>query len=191
MIIVIAVCSSNATISNDEKIERDIKALITSMNSSDSIISLLKLIEWESDLIYQIPCIPPTFVYHQLRVSSHYGRRVHPIHGNVKHHNGIDLPLSHGDTVVVSADGKVTSQGYDRRLGNFVKVRHICGFETVYGHLSKILVVTGEVVKISKPIGLCGSTGDSTGPHVHYGIKKNGVFINPLDYCELLFEMQK
>lgn len=96
-----------------------------------------------------------------------------------------------GDTVYVTARGKVILVGYNDILGNYVKVAHRFGFETLYGHLYDHLVTEDDLVEIGDPVGLIGSTGRSTGPHLHYGVKKYGQDQDAYPYCFLLLEYLK
>ena len=109
-------------------------------------------------------------------VTSPYGWR--PQFGRM--HRGTDLRLSVGDTVRAAFDGKVRLTKYEARgYGYYVVIRHDNGLETVYGHLNKILVKPNQVVKAGQPIGLGGSTGRSTGPHLHFETRFMGYAINP------------
>jgi murein DD-endopeptidase MepM/ murein hydrolase activator NlpD len=115
------------------------------------------------------------------RISSGFtSARFHPILGVTTAHFGIDYAAPTGTPVNASADGVVTLAGVSAGLGNTVKLRHANGFETQYGHLSQILARPGQRVVQGAPIGLVGSTGLSTGPHLHYIMFKNGGYANPL-----------
>lgn len=109
-------------------------------------------------------------------VTSNYGYR--PKFGRT--HKGIDLKLKSNDTVVAAFEGKVRVVNYEARgYGNYVIIRHPNGLETVYGHLNKQLVKEDQVVRAGEPIGLGGSTGRSTGPHLHFETRFMGYPINP------------
>ena len=115
------------------------------------------------------------------RISSGFtSARFHPILGRTTAHYGIDYAAPLGTPVNASADGVVTLAGFDQGLGNTVKLRHPNGFETQYGHLSKILARRGDRVTQGTALGLVGSTGLSTGPHLHYIMFRNGGYTNPL-----------
>lgn len=97
-------------------------------------------------------------------------------------HKGIDLKLYVGDTVRAAFTGKISTTAYQARgYGYYVKIRHINGLETVYGHLSRILVKPNQIVKAGDPIALGGNTGRSTGPHLHFETKLMGMTINPAE----------
>lgn len=107
------------------------------------------------------------------KVYSPFGYR----HG--RRHQGVDLPLHYGDPVVAAFDGKVRMSKYYRGYGNLVIIRHANGLETFYGHLSKREVSEGEWVHAGQQIGSCGSTGRSTGPHLHLELRYNGYAFDP------------
>jgi murein DD-endopeptidase MepM/ murein hydrolase activator NlpD len=125
-------------------------------------------------------------------VSSDFGTRVSPFSGRVQHHDGIDLSIERSSGVVSTADGTVVRSGWERGYGYTVIVDHGNGLETLYGHLSKVVVKEGERVCRGKQVGLTGSSGNSTGPHVHYEIRRQGVaqdpssFISALAYLKLI-----
>ncbi len=112
---------------------------------------------------------------HEGYVTSNFGRR-----GRRRYHYGIDLKVNVGDTIYAAFDGKVRVKEFERRgYGYYLVVRHLNGLETVYGHLSKFLVAENEFVKSGQPIALGGSTGLSTGPHLHFETRFLGKPINP------------
>ncbi|MBN1835425.1 MAG: peptidoglycan DD-metalloendopeptidase family protein [Spirochaetales bacterium] len=112
-------------------------------------------------------------------LSSAFGYRKDPFSDNVQFHRGLDIAAPTGTPVRVSLDGRVVAAGWDAVLGNYVLVRHQVGFSSVYGHLSQILVKRGATVSRGQRIGLVGSTGRSTGPHVHFELRRNGMPIDP------------
>lgn len=115
------------------------------------------------------------------RVTSKYGYRIHPISGNTTFHYGVDLAAAAGTKVVSVADGTVTETGYGSINGNYIKISHDDGFATHYAHLKSVGVKKGQKVKAGGQIGTVGSTGYSTGPHLHFEVRKNGLVINPND----------
>ena len=113
------------------------------------------------------------------RISSFYGKRqIHPILKTRTYHNGIDLVADNGTEVFATANGTVKRIGYQFGFGNFIEISHIEEISTIYAHLNKTNVKIGEKVEIDQLIGTVGSTGLSTGPHLHYEIRKN---FNPID----------
>ena len=127
-----------------------------------------------------VPDINPLDPKRLKRISSDFGTRYHPISKKYKKHNGIDMASPKGTPIHATANGKIvlvskknTGYGYE------VKIQHKYGFVTHYAHMSQILTKGGNYVKKGQIIGLVGSTGHSTGNHLHYEIIKNGKFINP------------
>lgn len=117
-----------------------------------------------------------------MSLTSHFGIRNDPFNGRRARHNGIDIPNPVGAPVYASADGVI---GRAQRLGgygNYVEIEHGNSIETRYGHLSQILVAPGQRVKRGDMIGLVGSTGRSTGPHLHYEVRIAGAPVNPLPF---------
>ena len=117
------------------------------------------------------------------RLSSTFGKRRHPVTGKPSFHGGIDIAVHEGTWVGAAADGVVTVAGdTGGHYGRAVFISHQNGYETQYGHLSKIFVRPGQRVKARKLIAKSGSTGRSTGPHLHFTVKKNGKAIDPLKF---------
>lgn len=116
-------------------------------------------------------------------MNSRFGYRSDPVkRGRVEFHPGIDFKGSRGDAVKSTADGKVIVAGWFQGYGKCVKIRHKNDLETLYGHLSKVNVKEGQMVNTGQVIGQVGSTGHSTGNHLHYEVRKNGKPINPGSY---------
>lgn len=115
-------------------------------------------------------------------VTSGFGKRVSPFTGQVTMHDGLDIGAPPNTPVQAPAAGRVTATGFDPRMGNMVALDHGYGIETQYGHLAKILVKNGQKVKRGDVIGLVGSTGLSTGPHLHYLVKSNNHPVDPQRY---------
>ena len=114
------------------------------------------------------------------RVSSPFGERYHPILGYVRMHKGVDLAATAGTPIVAAADGKVVEAGWHGGYGRQVEIAHASGLETTYGHMSRIAARIGQVVRKGEVIGWVGSTGLSTGPHVHFEVTRNGRPVNPM-----------
>ena len=114
-----------------------------------------------------------------LYVSSRFGLRVHPITGQKKSHTGIDIASNQGTAVYASDGGSVTLAGWNGGYGNCIMIDHGNGYVTLYGHLSSISVSVGQTVSQGTTIGAVGSTGNSTGPHLHFEVLKNGTRIDP------------
>lgn len=120
----------------------------------------------------------------KLEFSSYFGVRTDPFNGRAAMHAGVDLPGPVGTPVYATADGIVDRAGRDGGYGNMVEIDHGKGIQTRYGHLSKILVSANERVKRGQMIGLMGSTGRSTGSHLHYEVRIDGRAVNPMPFLE-------
>jgi len=121
-------------------------------------------------------------------VSSGFGMRKHPIYKVQKFHTGIDIPKPKGTAVYATGNGTVIRKGYCSGYGNFIEIQHAGGFRSFYAHLSKTLVNVGDSVNITQQIACVGSTGVSTGSHLHYEIRKGNYFLNPAGWCFYLLE---
>lgn len=118
-------------------------------------------------------------------ITSEFGSRIHPVSGSVLTHTGIDIAAPMGQTVISAAKGKVSATGSDNANGNYVVVKHSDEYTTVYAHLSKISVSADELVDDNTKIGEVGSSGVSTGPHLHFEVKLNNESVNPENYITL------
>lgn len=128
----------------------------------------------------------PIGIPHPGRITSRFGYRANPFTRRGREmHSGIDLKGRKGDPVKVTASGKVTFAGYEGQYGYVVKVKHNNGYETRYAHLSRTKVKRGQNVEAGHTIGLLGSTGRSTGPHLHYEILKYNKKLNPEKFFNL------
>lgn len=116
------------------------------------------------------------------RISSAFGDRSSPTEGASTNHKGIDIPAPSGSSIVAAADGKVVISTYSYSAGNYIMIDHGGGLTTVYMHCSQLLVKEGETVKQGQTIAKVGSTGYSTGPHLHFGVRSGGSYVNPSGY---------
>lgn len=110
-----------------------------------------------------------------MRISSHFGE----VRGGGRRHKGIDLSVPQGTPVVATASGQTVFSGWHGAYGNIIIICHGKGLETAYAHLKKRLICVGDYIRRGEKIGLVGATGNATGPHLHYEIRKNGVRVNP------------
>lgn len=151
---------------------------------SKSYDELVKRIKDKDKMLASIPAIRPIAGKDLIRFGSPFGMRLHPILKIVKMHYGVDLTAVQGTKIYAAGNGivKRASTGWHGGLGENVILDHGYGYETVYGHMSKILVVEGQRVKRGDVIGLVGNTGRSTSPHLHYEVIKNGTHVNPVNY---------
>ena len=120
------------------------------------------------------------------RFSSPFGYRVHPIYGDWRFHYGVDLSAPQGTPIVATRGGQVTTATYEAGgAGYYVSINHLDGFVTRYMHMTHFIVSPGEYVAAGQVIGYCGSTGASTGPHLHFSVYYNGVAVNPALYINI------
>ncbi len=115
-------------------------------------------------------------------ISSYFGYRTDPFNGRIAHHDGIDIAGKEGSEVIAVASGVVTWAGPRYGYGNLVEINHGNGYVTRYGHNKEIVVKVGDTVKKGDTIAKMGSTGRSTGPHVHFEVHRNGKVVDPIRY---------
>jgi len=151
--------------------------------STDEISSFYD--RYLNKIIYNISYTPLGYPFPGT-ITSTFGHRENPFGGeNVETHKGLDIRGPVGSSVKSMAKGEVEFAGLRGGFGNCIMLKHGNGFETLYGHLSRILVRVGQKIDIGQQIGLIGSTGRSTGPHLHYEIHKNGERIDPKNFLTL------
>lgn len=146
-----------------------------------SLEALVKDVATDRDRVERLPSIWPV-LNGAGKITSRYGYRRDPFNRRVRHHDGMDISAPTGTKVVATAKGKVKDSYYDKYLGNLICIEHGNGLETWYAHLSKRLVEAGEIVERGAIIGHVGSTGRSTGAHLHYEVHERGKAINPSRY---------
>ncbi|MBT5429109.1 MAG: M23 family metallopeptidase [Rhodospirillaceae bacterium] len=150
--------------------KQDLKAKIAFLNTNLNYYNKLL------DLMNHIPISPPLDYF---TISSHFGKRRDPINKRWAMHNGLDMVGTRNTKIYSTGPGKVTFAGRKGRYGKLVEVDHGFGFKTRYGHLNKIFVKRGQKIKYRKKVGLMGTTGRSTGNHLHYEILLDGKNYNP------------
>lgn len=151
---------------------------------SRSLDEIAELAKNKSEMLSSIPAIIPIKVKDlKKQVTSGFGWRVHPIYKTQEFHPGLDFPSNQGTPVYATGNGKVEFASMDNSgYGLHVIINHGFGYQTLYGHLSKLAVRVGEKVKRGQLIGYVGSTGLSTAPHLHYEVIKNNEKVNPINY---------
>ncbi len=118
------------------------------------------------------------------RISDDYGNRIHPILGIEKFHNGIDLAAPYGSSILAAYDGDVVAADYSSSMGNYVMISHGSGIYTIYMHASALYVSKGQSVSKGQTIAAVGSTGRSTGNHLHFSVRQNGNYVSPWGYLK-------
>ncbi|HEY4539387.1 MAG TPA: peptidoglycan DD-metalloendopeptidase family protein [Faecalibacter sp.] len=182
----------------DLKVDEDIDSINKEINNytAEDIDNLLSKIEEEKKSLDEVlrkaggkdkdltslPVIKPVADKYLNRVASGYGSRFHPILKVNKMHNGLDFAASTGTPIYATGDGTVKMAGFNSGYGNVVVIRHSNGYETLYAHMSRLKARNGAKVKRGDVIGYVGSTGLSTGPHLHYEIHKDGKPVDPVMY---------
>ena len=178
--------SINVELSNSDMVS--VSSIINKdvdLNSDDLFTSLkdrLNLLATYKDALQFIPLKPPMEHYY---ISSHYGKRKHPVTGKYRMHHGIDLAGTWQEDVSVSADGTVIFAGYHGSFGKVIRISHSYGINTTYGHLAKIKVKKGDIVSEGQVIGKMGRTGRVKGAHLHYEISVNGKSQNPINFIKI------
>ncbi len=127
-----------------------------------------------------LPSVRPV----EAQICSPFGVRFHPIYRRYIKHDGVDLAVEYGNKVKAGADGVVQFAGWQAGYGLLIIINHEYGYETRYGHNSKLLVYPGQAVKKGQVICISGNTGESTGPHVHYEVRFNGKPIDPVPFLK-------
>lgn len=166
--------STRARVVPDYAVVPGEKANILSGGSNSSTNTLSGVVSSSAKVNFNMPVSG--------RISSTFGTRFHPVDHKVKFHSGIDIAVPRGTPVGAAAEGEVVFAGQRGGYGNLVVIRHPDGRESRYGHLDKIFVSVGEQVTSGQDIAASGSTGKSTGPHLHFEIRENGQAVNPNNF---------
>jgi murein DD-endopeptidase MepM/ murein hydrolase activator NlpD len=153
---------------------------------SKSLDTIQRMASNQQNMLASIPSIKPVRedkLQKSIDALSGFGYRIHPVHKFRKFHAGVDFPARIGTPIQAPGDGTVISTGWHQGYGNCVRVSHGYGYETLYGHMSRITVRQGEKVKKGEKLGEVGDTGLSTAPHLHYEVHYKGNPINPINFC--------
>ncbi len=174
----------DATAKDQEDLAKYLNTQINRLNKVasqgvDNMQGLLEALKAERQILAVIPSIDPV---DGGTITSGFGYRKSPFTGKREFHAGVDIADQWGSPVKATANGVVKYAGRDGGLGNAVIINHGHGIQTRYGHLSKIRVKTGQKVKKGQLIGAVGTTGMSTGPHLHYEVRFNGIPMNAANY---------
>jgi murein DD-endopeptidase MepM/ murein hydrolase activator NlpD len=172
--------NSELMINTSKKIDQLTKQLYLQSKSFDEVIDLAKN---KSNMLASIPAIQPVANKDLKRMASGYGYRIHPIYKTRKMHYGMDFSAKTGTEIYSTGDGVVSKVKRSKRgYGNYVKINHGFGYETLYAHMSKYIVKKGQKVKRGEVIGFVGNSGISTAPHLHYEVRKDNKKINPVNF---------
>lgn len=170
---------------NDEQLSKDIAAQLNNVSARiayqrTSYDAIEKLIQNQDEKLASLPAIQPVSNKDLSRVASGFGMRIHPIYAIPKMHNGLDFTAPQGTPIYATGNGRVTTAGAGTGTGNHVIINHGYGYETVYMHMVRIKARAGQQVKRGEVIGWVGSTGASTGPHLHYEVHINNHPVDPV-----------
>ena len=161
-----------------KKVDRLKKQMAIQSKSYDDIGTLIK---GKEQMLASIPSIQPVKNRDLERIASGFGMRIDPVYKVPKFHAGLDFTASIGTEIFATGDGVVELVGFDYGgYGNEVLINHGYGYKTRYGHMSRTKAKVGQKVKRGEVIGYVGSTGKSTGPHVHYEVIKSNEVVNPI-----------
>jgi len=188
LFLVFSVCPIQAQTSEKKKpsadLEKHVKLYLKEAADGNELALLFEMVKPDKsyfmDLFDSIPTIHPLNPKNEKRVSDGFGDRFHPIDKKNKPHFGIDITAEVGTAIHAAADGTITlAKKSEDGYGNEVRISHSNGFSTRYAHMYTFIVKKGMKVKKGDIIGFVGSTGKSTGPHIHYEVRKNGKAVNP------------
>ncbi len=135
-----------------------------------------------SATVHSSVSVPSRMPLEDTRLTSDYGMRTHPVLGGRRNHNGVDLAAPTGTPIYATADGLVSRAGPFSSYGNYVSIEHGAQLQTRFAHMSRVVAHEGQRVKKGELIGYVGTTGRSTGPHLHYEVRINGKPVNPVPY---------
>jgi murein DD-endopeptidase MepM/ murein hydrolase activator NlpD len=166
--------------STTEKLDRIRRRMYIQSKSYDE---LAKIIKTKEEMLASIPAIQPVANKDLRRIASGFGMRIDPIYKVPRMHEGIDFTAPVGTPIYATGNGVVTTIEYgDRGYGNYVVIKHGYGYQTLYGHMSRIKAKPGQKVMRGDIIGYIGNTGKSTGPHCHYEVIRNNKKIDPINF---------
>ena len=171
--------NSEIVVSTSKKMRELKKQLYIQSRSYDELVILAKNKE---TMLENLPAIQPVLNKDLKRMASGYGWRIDPIYHTRRFHAGMDFTAPTGTDIFATGNGTVVKAGWQQGYGNSVEINHGFGYITLYGHMSQIKSRVGQKVKRGDVIGLVGSTGKSTGPHLHYEVHFKGQVMNPQNY---------
>jgi murein DD-endopeptidase MepM/ murein hydrolase activator NlpD len=174
--------NSEIVVTTTKKLNELKKQLYIQSKSYDELVGLSKNKEM---MLQSLPAIQPVLNKDLKHMASGYGWRIDPVYHTRRFHAGMDFTAPIGTDIYATANGTVQSAGWQQGYGNCIQINHGYGYLTLYGHMSAFKVHAGQAVKRGQVIGLVGSTGKSTGPHLHYEVHYKGQIMNPQNYYYL------
>lgn len=171
--------NSDLVINTTQKLDMISKQLYIQSRSFDDVVEMCKN---HDEMLRCIPAIQPISNKDLKKTASGYGTRIDPIYGTTKFHAGMDFSANPGTDVYATGDGTVIKMGWETGYGNTVIIDHGFGYQTWYAHLRDFRTKPGKKVVRGEVIGGVGSTGKSTGPHLHYEVHVKGQVVNPVNY---------
>lgn len=172
--------NSELIISTSKKLDELSKAIYIQSKSYDEVENLVKN---KIDMLASIPAIIPVSMKNpRIRFSSSFGYRMHPIYKTMKLHAGMDFSGAVGTPIYATGNGRIISAELHNGYGKCIEIDHGFNYKTLYAHLSMYNVRQGQNVKRGDVIGYMGNTGQSTGPHIHYEVRKNNMPVDPINY---------
>ena len=171
--------SAKLVVKTTQQMDLLTRQLYIQSKSYDEVVELCKK---HDQMLASVPAIQPVANKNLKQTASGYGTRVDPIYKTVKFHAGMDFSANVGTPVYATGNGTVTKAGWEGLYGNCININHGFGYVTKYAHLSKINVRAGQKVTRGETIGQVGSTGKSTGPHLHYEVHLKGKIMNPVNF---------
>lgn len=174
--------NSEVVVATTKKLNELKKQLYIQSKSFDDLVILTKN---KDAMLLCLPAIQPVANKNLKYMASGYGWRIDPVYHTRRFHAGMDFTAPTGTPIYATANGTIMSAGWKQGYGNCVEINHGYGYVTLYGHMSAIKTNVGKTVKRGEVIGLVGSTGKSTGPHLHYEVHLRGEIMNPANYYYL------
>lgn len=171
--------SAKLVVNTTQKMDLLERQLYIQSKSFDEVLALCKK---HDEMLECIPAIQPVSNKDLKQTASGYGTRIDPIYKTVKFHSGMDFSANVGTPVYATGNGVVRKAGWEGLYGNCIQIDHGFGYVSRYAHLSKIDVRVGQKVVRGETIGKVGTTGKSTGPHLHYEVMVKGQIVNPVNY---------
>lgn len=171
--------NSQIAVATTQKYDEIRKQLYIQSKSYDELV---KLASNQEKMLQNIPAIQPVLNKNLTRTASGFGWRIDPVYRTRRFHEGMDFTAPIGTDIYATGNGTIKLAGWRQGYGNCVEINHGFGYETLYGHMSQIKVRAGQKINRGDVIGKVGSTGKSTGPHLHYEVHYKGQVMNPQNY---------